>query len=166
MIKDLISYLTARQDKIRLNVAEHYIQEAIVIRLVEESFLNLFSKGLMNGTVHTCVGQEFSAIAVAGQLIEGDWVTSNHRCHGHFISKTKNWQGLVDELLGLESGVCKGIGSSQHLYADGFISNGPQGALLPVALGIAMSHKLDGKKILQFHMLGKVLLERALFTSA
>ena len=42
-----------------------------------------------------------------------------------------------DELLGKESGVCKGIGSSQHLFRPGFISNGPQGALLPVGTGIA-----------------------------
>jgi 2-oxoisovalerate dehydrogenase E1 component len=119
------------------------IEEALLIRLVEQKFLELFSLGKMNGTVHTCVGQEFSAVAVAGQLTKDDWVTSNHRCHGHFISKTKNWQGLVDELMGLESGVCRGIGSSQHLYANGFISNGPQAALVPVATGIALHKKIN-----------------------
>lgn len=117
------------------------IEEAILIRAVENKFLELFSLGELNGTVHTCVGQEFSAVAVAGQLNAEDWVTSNHRCHGHFISKTKNWMGLVDELMGLRTGVCMGVGSSQHLYAEGFISNGPQGALLPVASGMAMHFK-------------------------
>ncbi|MBW4985688.1 hypothetical protein KZZ07_24400 [Mameliella sp. CS4] len=43
---------------------------------------------------------------------------------------------MIDELLGKADGVCKGIGSSQHLYRQGFISNGPQGALLPVGTGI------------------------------
>lgn len=119
------------------------VEEAILIRLVEQKFLELFSKGMMNGTVHTCVGQEFSAVTVAGQLTDNDWITSNHRCHGHFISKTKNWQGLIDELMGLESGVCKGIGSSQHLYAQGFMSNGPQAALVPVATGIALHKKIN-----------------------
>jgi 2-oxoisovalerate dehydrogenase E1 component len=119
------------------------ISEAILIRLVEEKFLELFAQGKMNGTVHTCVGQEFSAVAVAGQLTRDDWVTSNHRCHGHFISKTKNWQGLIDELMGLKSGVCMGIGSSQHLYDYGFMSNGPQAALVPVATGIALSKKIN-----------------------
>jgi 2-oxoisovalerate dehydrogenase E1 component len=119
------------------------IEEAILIRCVEEAFLNLFAAGGMNGTVHTCVGQEFSAVAIAGNLGGKDWVTSNHRCHGHFIAKTKNWKGLVDELMGLESGVCKGIGSSQHLYAAGFLSNGPQGSLVPVGTGIALSQKKD-----------------------
>ena len=116
---------------------EAQISQALLIRVVEQKLLQLFAQGRMNGTVHTCVGQEFSAVAVAGQLSGADWVTSNHRCHGHFIAKTGNWRGLVDELMGLESGVCKGIGSSQHLYAAGFLSNGPQGALVPVGSGIA-----------------------------
>lgn len=125
------------------SVSESIINEAILIRFVEQKFIDLFSQGKMNGTVHTCVGQEFSAVAVAGQLTDIDWVTSNHRCHGHFISKTKNWRGLIDELMGLESGVCKGIGSSQHLFANGFMSNGPQAALVPVATGIALHKKIN-----------------------
>lgn len=120
------------------------IRDAILIRLVEEAFLDLFSSGRMNGTVHTCVGQELCATAVAGQLKSYDWVTSNHRCHGHFIAKTKKWESLIDELMGKKSGVCKGIGSSQHLYAEGFLSNGPQASLIPVATGIALNLKLKG----------------------
>jgi len=117
------------------------IAQALLIREVELAFLELFSRGMMNGTVHTCIGQEFSAVAVAGRLEVDDWVTSNHRCHGHFIAKTNDWRPLIDELMGLESGVCRGIGSSQHLFANGFLSNGPQGALLPVGSGIAMHYK-------------------------
>ena len=119
-------------------VSSSAIRQAFLIREVERTFLELFARGSMNGTVHTCVGQEFSAVAVAGQLRSTDWVTSNHRCHGHFIAKTGNWGGLVDELMGLRSGVCKGVGSSQHLYSPGFLSNGPQGSLVPVGTGIAL----------------------------
>lgn len=137
------------------SISDEMIREAITIRLVEEKFLHLFSEGKMNGTVHTCVGQEFSAIAVAGQLSKGDWLTSNHRCHGHFISKTKNWRGLIDELMGLKSGVCMGIGSSQHLYAEGFLSNGPQAALVPVACGIALHHKLNQTKGIAVSFIGE-----------
>ena len=140
------------------------IEEALRIRLVEQKFLELFSQGKMNGTVHTCVGQEFSAVAVAGQLTENDWVTSNHRCHGHFISKTKNWQGLIDELMGLESGVCKGLGSSQHLYAKGFLSNGPQAALVPVATGIALHNKIHQQDGISVSYIGEGTLgEGALY---
>jgi 2-oxoisovalerate dehydrogenase E1 component len=113
------------------------ISKAILIREVENSFLDLFNQGQMNGTVHTCVGQEFSGVAISSALNSRDWITSNHRCHGHFIAKTNQWKELIDELRGFESGVCKGIGSSQHLFTEGFLSNGPQAALIPVGSGIA-----------------------------
>lgn len=138
---DLCTFAEKGKDHID-NVDPSLIEEALWIRLVEETFLELFSLGKMNGTVHTCVGQELSAVAVCHFLNESDWVTSNHRCHGHFISKTGNWRGLIDELMGLKSGVCGGIGSSQHLYAEGFLSNGIQGSLMPVGTGIALHKKL------------------------
>ena len=124
-------------------VAAPTLRQALLIREVENTFLDLFSQGRMNGTVHTCVGQEFSAVAIAGQLDAADWVTSNHRCHGHFIAKTGHWKSLIDELMGLKSGVCMGIGSSQHLFAAGFLSNGPQAALVPVATGIALHRRSE-----------------------
>lgn len=119
------------------SINREYFELAALIRCVEDKFLSLFAEGLLSGTVHTCVGQEFTAIAVIHNLNSKDWVTSNHRCHGHFIAKTGMWRELVLELLGDESGVCKGIGSSQHLYVPGFLSNGTQGSLLPVGTGIA-----------------------------
>ncbi len=123
------------------SVPDAMIEEALRIRAVEQKFLSLFAAGRMNGTRSYLRRPGISGIGVAGQLQECDWVTSNHRCHGHFIARTKNWRGLVDELMGLSSGVCRGIGSSQHLYAPGFLSNGLQGAFVPVAAGIALHLK-------------------------
>jgi len=118
------------------------IKEAILIRRVEESFLELFSLGKLNGTVHTCVGEEFSAVAFAGQLEKRDFIFSNHRCHGHYISFTKDYEGLLAELMGKEIGTCGGVGSSQHLCKNNFYSNGIQGGIVPVAAGMAFANKL------------------------
>ncbi len=118
------------------------IKQALLIRRVEQRFLDLFSKGLLNGTVHTCVGQEFSALAFAGQLKKKDFVFSNHRCHGHYIAFTNDYRGLLAELMGKASGTCAGIGSSQHLCRDNFYSNGIQGGIVPVAAGYALANKL------------------------
>ena len=41
--------------------------------------------------------------------------------------------------------VCVGIGSSQHLFSNGFLSNGPQAALIPVGCGIAKNLKDNNK---------------------
>jgi len=126
------------------NINHRIIKEAILIRRTEETFLELFSKGKLNGTVHTCVGQEFSAIAFAGQLKRSDFVFSNHRCHGHYISFTNDTKGLIAELFGKKSGTCGGIGSSQHLCNNNFFSNGLQGGIVPVAAGYALANKLKG----------------------
>src|SRR5258708_21218622 len=121
------------------------IKEALRIRKVEEKFLELFSLGKLNGTVHTCVGQEFSAMAFAGQLKKKDFVFSNHRCHGHYLAFTGDTRGLLAELLGKASGTCGGIGSSQHLCLDNFFSNGIQGGIVPAAPRYCLRHKLKSK---------------------
>jgi 2-oxoisovalerate dehydrogenase E1 component len=124
------------------NITE--VQCALRIRAVENALYELFGKGKLHGTIHTCIGQEFSGAIVAKSLRAGDFVTSNHRCHGHFIGATGNWRGLIDEIIGNEDGVCAGIGSSQHLWAPNFMSNGQQGGLLPVAAGVALDRKVKG----------------------
>ena len=91
---------------------------------VRKKLLDLFSKGKLHGTVHTCIGQEFSAISVLNNFVHGDWAISNHRVHGHFLSITKDFDGLMSEVMGRQDGVCNGIRGSQHLYSDGFLSNG------------------------------------------
>ncbi|MAX60759.1 MAG: pyruvate dehydrogenase [Rhodobiaceae bacterium] len=117
------------------------LELATTIRAVEEKFLSLFEENLLNGTVHTCIGQELSAVSVCKYLNSDDYVFSNHRGHGHYIAFTKDYQTLISELLGKSSGICGGIGGSQHLCNGNFFSNGPQGSLTPVAVGAAKACK-------------------------
>src|ERR1044072_5283084 len=120
-------------ESVSKTISHRVIKEAIRIRRVEEKFLELFSAGKLNGTVHTCVGQEFSAVAFAGQLKKKD-----------FIAFTVDVRGLLAELLGKASVVSGGIGSSQHLCNKNFYSNGIQGGIVPVAAGYALGNKLRG----------------------
>lgn len=124
-----------------------YFLKAYTIRYTEETLLDLFQKGKLFGTTHTCVGQEFSAIAIADALNDKDIILSNHRCHGHYIAKTDDVEGLLAEIMGKSNGVCGGIGGSQHLCGDKFFSNGIQGGMVPVAAGIALGQKLDGEGV-------------------
>ncbi len=126
----------------KMAINHKIIKQALTIRRVEEKFLELFSQGKLNGTVHTCVGQEFSAMAFAAQLEKRDFIFSNHRCHGHYMAFTNDVRGLLAELLGKASGTSGGIGSSQHLCRDNFYSNGIQGGIVPVAAGYALGNKL------------------------
>ena len=114
------------------------------IRRFEESLLELFERGLLNGTTHACIGQEADAVAIVEHLSDDDHVFSNHRCHGHFLARTGDALGLMAEIMGKPEGVCGGIGGSQHLCAPGFKSNGIQGGIVPNAAGIALAKQLDG----------------------
>ncbi len=120
------------------------LRQALAIRLVEQRLLALFSEGRLFGTLHTCIGQEFTGPAVAAALGPGDSVLSNHRCHGHFIARTGEIEGLVAEIMGKRTGVCGGLGGSQHLHHGNFWSSGVLGGTAPVAAGLALSHRLDG----------------------
>lgn len=122
------------------------VKKALLIRRAEEKLLDLYRAGELFGTVHTCIGQEWTGVAVAENLREGDWIVSNHRCHGHFIAKTGNLVKLFAEVMGRSSGACGGIGGSQHLYAEGFMSNGIQGGMMPVSAGMSLAFKLDKNK--------------------
>jgi 2-oxoisovalerate dehydrogenase E1 component len=123
-------------------LTEGQIHTAFLIRRVEQALLRLFSEGRLYGTVHTCIGQELIGVAVAEGLRQGDWVFSNHRCHGHFIAHTDCVEGLIAEIMGKRTGVCGGWGGSQHLCEGRFFSNGIQGSIVPVAAGLALGEKL------------------------
>jgi 2-oxoisovalerate dehydrogenase E1 component len=131
-----------------------FYKQALLIRRTEDTFIELFSKGKLNGTVHTCNGQEFSAVALCNYLQKQDIIFSNHRCHGHYIARTGDVEGLIAELMGKQTGVCGGIGSSQHLCNDNFYSNGIQGGIVPVATGMAMAGKLKGNKAISVVFIG------------
>jgi 2-oxoisovalerate dehydrogenase E1 component len=114
-----------------------------LIRETEQTLLRLFSDGLLSGTTHTCIGQEICQMSVVRALPEpGDVVFSNHRNHGHFLTYSGKFQGLIEEVMGREGGVCGGIGGSQHLAFGGFHSNGVQGGLTAIAVGHAKAIQL------------------------
>ncbi len=126
---------------------EEALYRGYLVRVVEEELLKLFSSGKVAGTTHTCIGQEMSAVALAASLdSQRDIIFSNHRCHGHYVAWTDDVEGLIAEVMGKRTGVCAGIGGSQHLCGNGFFSNGIQGGIVPVSAGLAFARKLDQQR--------------------
>lgn len=130
------------------------IKKAILIRQFETRLLGLFSEGKINGTVHTCVGEELTPILLSKYLTDEDWFLSNHRGHGHFIAKTGKVMELMAEMMGRTTGISHGYGGSQHLFTQGFISNGVQGGMTPIAAGIGLAMKLSGNCHIAVSFLG------------
>jgi pyruvate dehydrogenase E1 component alpha subunit len=110
----------------------------LLIRHFERKLLDLFDQGLLNGTTHTCLGQEYIPVALAPLLGDNDFVFSNHRGHGHYLARFRDPYGLLAEITGREGAVCNGVGGSQHILAGRYLSTGVQGESLPVAVGAAL----------------------------
>ena len=142
------------------------LEKALGIRLFEQRLLHLFGEGRLFGTVHTCIGQEWSGVALSENLEPGDVVFSNHRCHGHYLARTGNYVGLFAEIMGRETGICRGRGGSQHICDANVFSNGIQGGIVPVSAGIAYAKKLRGANEIAVVFIGDGTLgEGALYES-
>lgn len=115
-----------------------YYQMALV-RFFEQRILELFTKGNLSGTTHCYIGQEANAVGVINHLKSDDIIVSNHRCHGHYLVRTGDVDGLIAELMGKPNGICAGRGGSQHLCNGNFYTNGVLGSTVPIAAGMAFA---------------------------
>jgi len=120
-----------------------------LIRHFEETVERLFEENHIWGTTHLYIGQEAIAVGVCEALKQGDLITSTHRGHGHAIAKGVSSKALLAELMGRETGCCRGRGGTQHLadFKIGFLgTNGITGGGIPIATGAALGLKLQRKE--------------------
>jgi hypothetical protein len=110
----------------------------LTIRLFEERVDELVLKGQIHGTTHLYIGMEAVAVGVCSALQPEDYITSTHRGHGHCIAKGADLGRMMAELLGRETGYCKGKGASMHI-AD--LESGNLGATGIVGSGIPHRHR-------------------------
>jgi len=118
-----------------------------IIRHFEERVGQLKRADEVHGLIHLSVGQEGTAAAVCGQLRDDDAVYTGHRAHGHAIAKGAPPERVMAELMGKESGLCRGLGGSMHLVdvSHGLMgATGVVGGNLPMALGSALAARLQG----------------------
>ncbi len=134
-----------------------------LIRRTEQLILTQFGRGLVSGTTHTCLGQELCQMSVVRALNHpDDVVLSNHRNHGHFLTYSGEFTGLVAEVMGREGGVCGGHGGSQHLAYKHFHSNGVQGGMSGIGVGLGLARKLEQSRSIVAVMLGDGTLGQGL----
>ncbi len=118
------------------------------IRAFEQRTFELFNEGVVKGTAHSYMGEEAIAAGVCAALTENDYIASYHRGHGHCIAKGANIDRMMAELMGRETGYCRGLGGSMHI-ADMNLNilgaNGIVGAAMPLAVGAGLAARLRGK---------------------
>jgi pyruvate dehydrogenase E1 component alpha subunit len=105
--------------------------------------------GLIPGFIHSCVGQEASAIGACLALEADDVITSTHRGHGHLIGKGGDPRYMMAELAARSTGYCRGRGGSLHiadfdlgiLGANGIVAGG-----IPIAVGAALAFSMQADR--------------------
>src|SRR6201991_2824614 len=114
------------------------------IREFEERLHVEFATGEIPGFVHLYAGEEASAVGTMLHLNDADYVATTHRGHGHCIAKGVDVRGMMAEIYGRTTGVCRGKGGSMHIadLSKGMLgANGIVGAGGPLICGAALAAK-------------------------
>ncbi len=128
--------------------ARHALLTMWTIRRFEEAVDDLFARGLMHGTMHLSIGQE----ALSHRCLPG----APHRRRDHvdpprprpLHRQGRDLTRMMAELLGKETGYCRGRGGSMHiadtatgnLGANGIVAGG-----IPIAAGAALAYQMRGQ---------------------
>jgi len=128
-------------------------REMMRVRAFEDEVVDAFSKGLIPGSTHPCIGAEGIKAGALATLRPDDLIFATYRGHGEVLIKGVDPVGMMAELMGRATGICKGKGGSMHLSEPsvGLIStNAIVAGHIPMAGGAALS--------CQFRKTGQVVL--------
>lgn len=81
------------------------------IRTFEERLHQENTSGDIPGFIHLYTGEEAIAVGVCENLTNADFIGSTHRGHGHCIAKGCDIHGMMAEIFGKDSGLCRGKGA-------------------------------------------------------
>ena len=119
----------------------------ITIRRFEEQARREADTGRLRG-LHSSIGQEAVPTGVCAHLRDDDYALGTHRSHHHCIAKGVDIGEMMAELFGKATGTNKGKGGTMHI-ADinkGMLgANGVVGSNIPVATGVALAAKVQGR---------------------
>lgn len=137
-----------RTDTLTVAIQEELYLQMARIRAFDSRVLDLYQERLIRGGVHQYIGMEAIAVGACGALDSDDFITSTHRGHGHCIAKGLDLRRVMAEILGRETGYCRGKGGSMHITS---IEHGMLGAdaivggSLALAVGAAYGLRVQGR---------------------
>jgi acetoin:2,6-dichlorophenolindophenol oxidoreductase subunit alpha len=131
-------------NQVKISLFYHMLR----IRRVQEKIESRYLSDEMKTPIHLCIGQEAVAAGICMALEQRDYITSNHRGHGHYLAKGGNLNRLIAELHCKEDGCSKGYGGSMHLIdrSVGHLgSSSIVGGGIPIGTGIGLSISMKEK---------------------
>jgi pyruvate dehydrogenase E1 component alpha subunit len=127
----------------------HLLRELIRIRRFEERCVELYSAAAIRGFMHLYIGEEAVAVGVMQALTADDAVVATYREHGHALVRGVPTTVVMAEMYGKVEGASRGRGGSMHIFDAGrrfYGGNAIVGGGLPVAAGLALADRMQGKQ--------------------
>jgi len=135
--------------KLERDVALALLRQMLRIRRFEEQCAQAYSAGKIRGFLHLYIGEEAIAAGVMPALTADDAVVATYREHGHALARGLTADSIMAEMYGKREGCSRGRGGSMHLFdvAQRFYGgNAIVGGGLPLAAGLALADKMQGRK--------------------
>jgi pyruvate dehydrogenase E1 component alpha subunit/2-oxoisovalerate dehydrogenase E1 component len=126
----------------------HLLHQMLRIRRFEEKSAELYSAMKIRGFMHLYNGEEAVAVGVMQALTPADAVVATYREHGHALARGVSAGAIMAEMYGKQEGCSRGRGGSMHLFDAStrfYGGNAIVGGGLPVAVGLALADKMQGK---------------------
>jgi pyruvate dehydrogenase E1 component alpha subunit len=124
------------------------LRDMLRIRRLEERCMELYGAGKIRGFLHLYIGEEAVAVGAMRALAPDDAVVATYREHGHALVRGVSAGAIMAEMFGKLEGCSRGRGGSMHLFdaATRFYGgNAIVGGGLPLAVGLALADKLQGR---------------------
>jgi pyruvate dehydrogenase E1 component alpha subunit len=132
---------------------EHLLEllhQMLRIRRFEECCAELYQAEKIRGFLHLYVGEEAVAVGAMRALEPEDAVVATYREHGHALARGVKMTTIMAEMYGKQEGCSRGRGGSMHIFdaATRFYGgNAIVGGGLPLALGLALADKMQGRPL-------------------
>lgn len=123
-------------------------RQMLRIRRFEERCAQLYQQEKIRGFLHLYIGEEAIATGVMEALDPDDAVVATYREHGHALARGMDPRRVMAEMFGKIEGCSRGRGGSMHLFDSGtrfYGGNAIVGGGLPLAVGLALAAKLQGR---------------------
>jgi pyruvate dehydrogenase E1 component alpha subunit len=127
----------------------HLLKGMISIRRFEAKCVELYHAQKIVGFLHLYDGEEAVSVGAMQALTSDDAVVATYREHGQALARGIPPSGLMAEMLGKVEGCCRGRGGSMHFFDRGrrfYGGNAIVGGGLPLAAGIALADRMQGRK--------------------
>ncbi len=138
--------------KIHLDHAHllHLLKAMIRIRRFEAKCVELYQAQEILGFLHLYDGEEAVSVGVIEALTPQDAIIATYREHGQALARGVDPGCLMAEMMGKLNGCCRGRGGSMHFFDRArrfYGGNAIVGGGLPLALGVALADKMQGRPL-------------------